>query len=207
MATIRTLWSLVAANSIRLQADYIRGLLNTTADQLSRAWDPTDWQLDPRVFRIIDHLWGPHTIDRFATVHNRQLVRFNSERHEPQTESVDAFTQDWSKDVNWLNPPWRLLPRVIDTLIRIPAPATLLVPVWPSQSWWPRLVSIASAVRLLPADACIFRHGSSARPEPLRNRFWRVALVRVNPSGPQLSWTTRARLFLQPASIALPGEC
>jgi hypothetical protein len=141
-----------------------------------------------------------------ATVHNRQLVRLNSERHEPRTGAVDAFSQDWTADVNWLNPPWRLLPHVIDKLIREPARATLLVPLWPSQPWWPRLVSVASSVLLLPSNARVFRHGNSALPEPLRNRFWRVLLVHVDPSSPQLSWAQRAHLFSRPPPIELPGD-
>ena len=36
--------------------------------RLSRELDTSDWQLNPRLFRYLNKLWGPHTIDRFATM-------------------------------------------------------------------------------------------------------------------------------------------
>ena len=51
---------------------------NEFADYLSRVVDYDDWMLNPVVLQELDIMWGPHTIDRFADVHNRQLERFNS---------------------------------------------------------------------------------------------------------------------------------
>ena len=69
--------------------------------------------VNPYIFQGIDSIWGPHTIDRFATHYNRQLPRFNSRFWNPNSEAVDAFTCDWSGENNWLCPPVYLIPRVL----------------------------------------------------------------------------------------------
>ena len=36
------------------------------------------WRVNPSVFKMFDALWGPHTVDRFASDSNAQIVRYNS---------------------------------------------------------------------------------------------------------------------------------
>ena len=45
---------------------------NKTADYISRMVDQDDWILKPAVFKVLDTRWGPHTIDRFADMHNHR---------------------------------------------------------------------------------------------------------------------------------------
>ena len=40
---------------------------NERADALSRIIDYDDWSINPSVFKWLDSIWGPHTVDRFAT--------------------------------------------------------------------------------------------------------------------------------------------
>ena len=56
-------------------------------------------------FDCLNRLWGPHTIDRFASHKNTHLARFNSRYFVPGTEAVDAFTTTWAAENNWLVPP------------------------------------------------------------------------------------------------------
>jgi len=35
--------------------------------------DYDDWMLNPMMFAWLDNLWGPHTIDRFASPRNAQI--------------------------------------------------------------------------------------------------------------------------------------
>jgi hypothetical protein len=65
MTELRKLWFLLDDNDVRLRTRYIRSAANIWADGLSRESDSSDWQLNPRVFRLLDASWGPHTIDRF----------------------------------------------------------------------------------------------------------------------------------------------
>ena len=63
---------------IRLEPEWIPRADNEIADYISRITDYDDWSLNPMVFKELDRLWGPHTIDRFADWCNNQVLRFNS---------------------------------------------------------------------------------------------------------------------------------
>ena len=84
-------------------------------------------------------MWGPHTIDQFASYFNTQLPRFNSRFWNPGSEAVDAFTCDWQGENNWWCPPVYLVPRVLRHAQATKATGTLLVPNWPSATFWPML--------------------------------------------------------------------
>ena len=125
--------------AIRLEMAWIPREKNQQADYLSRLVDHDDWMVNPYIFQWIDSIWGPHTIDRFATHYNRQLPRFNSRFWNPNSEAVNAFTCDWSGENNWLCPPVYLIPRVLRHAANSKAAATLVVPEWPSAPYWPML--------------------------------------------------------------------
>jgi hypothetical protein len=66
------------------------------------------------VISIVFGFFGtPCTVDRFACTYNAKLLRFNSRFYQICTEAVDAFTQKWGFNNNWLFPPTVLIPRVI----------------------------------------------------------------------------------------------
>ena len=48
--------------------------------------------VNTEVFRWLDNLWGPHTIDRFANSHNKQTERYNSRFWDVGSEAIDTFT-------------------------------------------------------------------------------------------------------------------
>ena len=70
--------------------------------------DYEDWQTTEEFFHFVDQIWGPHTIDRFTSVSNTKSSRFNSLFWYPESEAVDAFTQNWRFVNNWLVPPIKL---------------------------------------------------------------------------------------------------
>lgn len=123
---------------IRFSAEWVRNL-NTRADYWSKVIDTDDWMLNPSHFRQLDDLWGPHTIDRFASHNSFQIARFCSRWWCPGTEVIDAFTVDWGRENNWLVPPVFLIPRVISHMRLGSEQGTLVVPFWQSAHWWPLL--------------------------------------------------------------------
>ena len=70
------------------------------ADYLSRIVDKDDWMLNPDVFSVLDKMWGPHTVDRFANADNAQTERFNIFFWCPGSEAVDTFTVNWHMENN-----------------------------------------------------------------------------------------------------------
>ena len=124
---------------IRLNLEWIPRSNNEVADYLSCIVDLDDWQVSADVFSKFDVLWGPHTVDRFASAYNAHLMRFNSKFWSPGTEAVDAFTVDWAAEVNWCVPPLHLIARTIRHAQASRAKGTLAFPAWKSAPFWPIL--------------------------------------------------------------------
>ena len=79
---------------------------NERADFYSKIVDYGDWKLSAEVFDQIDALWGPHSIDCFASFNNHQLPRYCARWWNPGCEAVDAFTVTWEGENVWLCPLW-----------------------------------------------------------------------------------------------------
>ena len=126
-------------HSIELAVRWLPRAHNTTADYASRVVDSDDWGIHKSLFDMLNVQYGPFTIDRFANDRNTQLARYNSRFATPTTEAIDAFTQNWSADNNWLVPPPKLVPRVIKHLLRCQARGALVIPKWESAVFWPLL--------------------------------------------------------------------
>jgi len=180
MAVLRRLWWTLDTHNITLLPKYIRSADNWWADHLSRAQDAGDWRLDSTVFRRLDRDWGPHTVDRFATANNTQLLRYNSAWADPGSEGLDAFAQNnWDAELNYCNPPWELLDRLAHLLVDTGAPATVIAPHWPAQAWYQQLQERASELRVLPAKhdlLCPGRLGSFEAVGPSR---WMLVAFRI----------------------------
>ena len=97
------------------------------------------------------------------------------------TEAVDAFSQDWSGDNNFLHPPYGLIPRVLAKLLATPrVSATLIVPDWPSKPWYRPLLLLADKIRMVPAGTYLFSRTSSGRGRrPTVRTRWKVLVLRV----------------------------
>jgi hypothetical protein len=87
--------------SIKLEMVWTPRNDNERADFISRIVDYDDWKLDTSLFVQFDSLWGPHTVDCFASEHNCQLPRYFSRFWCPGTEAVDAFTVHWKDETCW----------------------------------------------------------------------------------------------------------
>jgi len=65
-----SIFQLVLRNGIDLQVDWIPRSLNEHADAISRIVDFDDWGVSFEFFRLVDNIWGPHSVDGFANSHN-----------------------------------------------------------------------------------------------------------------------------------------
>ena len=70
-------------------------------EHLSRLLLRYEWKLHPRIFQQLDSMWGPHTINCFASMLTAQLPTYNSLFLDPLTSQVDAQQLG--------QPPFRLL--------------------------------------------------------------------------------------------------
>ena len=129
--------------------------MNSCADFLSRQKSTYEWMLHPRPFECLDQMYGPLTINRFASKTTKQIEKYNSYFHDPCTSGVDALAQgDWRENNNYVNPPFVLIPKIPEKIFQEKACATLIAPVWPAQPWFNKLLSV---VVLPPVKMCIGR--------------------------------------------------
>ena len=85
--------------------------------------------------------WGPHSVDCMANLYNIKIPRFFSRFWNPGTIGVDFFMQNLNSENFLVVPPISLVPRVLHYLSIQKARATLVVPLWPSSSFWPLITS------------------------------------------------------------------
>ena len=184
MQELRKLWYLLDAHGIAIRPRYIASAANVWADRLSRHLDKDDWRLNPRIFRYLDRLWGPHTVDRFASLENALLARYNSRWLDPRTEAVDCLRLSdatWRAETNWCNPPWGLLDDLILKLRSSGAAATVIAPHWPARSWYQGLLELAAEYRVYPPTHDLFCPGRLGGREPVGPPCWSVVAFRLPP--------------------------
>eukprot|EP00873_Tetraselmis_striata_P014481 jgi/Tetstr1/434745/TSEL_023797.t1 len=79
MTEPRKRWLILDSNDISIRARYTKTMANIWADRLSREIDYVDLAFNLRHFNHLGNILGPrHTIDRFATMENARLLRYNS---------------------------------------------------------------------------------------------------------------------------------
>lgn len=177
----QSIWCTTNSLGITLKAKHLAGNLNLHADRLSRLTAQYEWMLHPRLFQCIDHKWGPHTIDRFASFLTHQTRRYNTLFHDPMSTGVDALAQtQWDAENNFVNPPFRLIPLILTKMCAEKAKGTIIAPWWPSQPWFQKLLhmTIATPFRI-PNSPNSFIHWGHHVIEPLKNRKWKIFAFRI----------------------------
>jgi hypothetical protein len=153
--------------SIRLEVRWVPREENIRADELSKLVSSGDWYLRKEWFQHLDHLWGPHTIDRMAKRSNAQVAVFNSKWHCNGSAAVDSFTQDWRGEVNWVCPNFHHVERVLVHARSCKATITVVVPVWKAAPWWGILcqahqwTAVVQGHCILPEKAFVAEHASA----------------------------------------------
>ena len=169
------IWAFALRNDISLVAHHVAGVANAGPDALSRMSARHEWVLHPSIFRQLGRMFGPHTVDRFASVSTALLPCYNSRYADPLSVGVDALGQaDWAGENNWVNPPFRLVPKVLDVIEAQRADATLIAPMWPGQPWMARLRRLCTAppLRLPPVARACLPLAEHQQIEPHRNLRW-----------------------------------
>ena len=182
MLELRKLWFLLDTHGIHIRPRYIRFAANIWADSLSRELDSSDWSVAPKVFRYLDRIWGPHSVDRFASMENALLARYNSKWKDPDCEAVDSLHLSdscWARDVNWCYPPWELLDELVVKLRRSGAAATVIAPLWPGSSWHQQLVELAEEVITYPPSHDLFYPSRRSVHEGAVLPRWSMAAFKV----------------------------
>ena len=123
---------------VHLDARYLPGQSNVLADLLSRRGQVigTKWSLHPQVARALLHVWGPLSLDLFATSLNAKLPLYCSLVPDLQAVFEDVFRHPWDNLDVYTFPPFPL-GRVVARVRETPNLSMMLVaPLWPGKEWF-----------------------------------------------------------------------
>ena len=186
-AVIKRIFEFCWKHGITLAVQWVPREENELADHISKFYDHDDWMVNRSLFQELDTIWGPHTVDVFASEKNHLCSKFFSLYHCRGSHGVDAFTQEWGSDNCWINPPFGLIGQVIRHLRRCKAIATLICPYWPQRPWWPILcpdgdfAEFIVDFRELPRSRDLFLPGPKhASQEAVGSPNWRVYALRLD---------------------------
>ena len=156
MAELRLLLALLDDLDIRLVPRYIKSELNV-ADEFSRLTDRDAWRLKPQVQhmlakRTLAILRRPcFSLDAFACHQSTITPRYASRLYDPAALAFDGLALDWQQEqAVWINPPWALIPDILGKIACERPAAVLIVPKWPTQTWWPSLLALGGTHIDLP---------------------------------------------------------
>ena len=137
------IWKWCEQRSIWLSIAHVPGVENVIADYKSRHFsDNVEWQLNPKLFERICQRFGEPTIDLFASRLNKQIIRYVSWMPDPEAVAVDAFSMSWTNEYFYAFPPFSCIARCIRKILEDKATGLLVVPFWPTQPWWARLINL-----------------------------------------------------------------
>jgi hypothetical protein len=178
----RRIWEVCESHSILLRAEYHPGEINQLADQLSRTeWERADWMLHPHLFKAADTLWGPLTIDMFASAGNHQVPRYFSRGEDPFAEATDALRQVWTGLDAYANPPFSLFGVILRKIEQEAATVVLILPEWRTAAWWPLLYPLLIDVpRRLPRTEDTFLPASRGNTTGVGIPPWESLCVRLS---------------------------
>ena len=84
---------------------------------------------------------------------------------------------------NFVNPPFRLLTKVVQKIISSKAKATVIAPWWPAQPWFKMLQKMAICAPIkLPKASKVCISVTHYTPELIRNQKWKIYAWKVSGS-------------------------
>lgn len=140
---VSLIWNFCEERDLWIFASYISSRDNFEADAESRIV-PTEseWELSDSAFQTIINTFGRPQIDLFATYANKKCNTFISWHRDPFAEGVDAFTMSWTRFNFYAFPPFSLILRTLRKIITDQALGIVVVPLWPSQAWFPMFLKL-----------------------------------------------------------------
>ena len=147
------------------------------ADRDSRVFnDRTEWMLHQDTFQKLSLSWGPFEIDLLASRLNKQVCTYVSCKPDPGATAVDAFSILWDRKPFYAFPPFSLIHRCLQNITADKAKSVIIVPMWPTQTYYPRLMSMLIQLpRLLSRKENLLRLPHSQKSHPLWKKMQLMA--------------------------------
>ena len=137
------IWLWCEEHYIWITIAHIAGIDNVVADYKSRKFsDNVEWTLSPGIFNKICKIFGTPQVDLFASRLNNKLANYVSWNPDPGAFAIDAFTIEWTGFSFYAFPPFSCISQTIVKILNEGATGLLVVPWWPTQTWWARLKNL-----------------------------------------------------------------
>ena len=164
------IWAWAVDHNNYLTCAHIPGIQNDEADAESRRLEiHTEWKLKPSIFTYVcKNLFFQPDIDLFASRLNTQLPTYISYRPDPHCIAVNAFTEFWGNLNFYAFPPFAIIPQVLQKILQEEALGILVVPDWPTQPWFIRLMEMTvTSVILYPRQDLLILPSDAELTHPL----------------------------------------
>ena len=166
------------ARRVFLSAAHIRGIHNTEADGLSRIENlDTEWSIPQSVFSALCTYFGTPEVDMFASRINTKLDKYFSWRPDPSSLVTDAFSVGWGDIYGYVFPPFRIVGRVIQKIIQDRATVLVVMPLWPTQPWFPIALGLLTATPRLISKGSLYLPQDPSLKHRLENSLVLGALL------------------------------
>ena len=167
----KAIWIWAIDNDLHLSAEHIPGSKNVLADKASRVFDEnTEWELMEKYFSQVDRKFGPFEIDLFASRLNKKVDKYCAWKPDPFAAFIDAFSANWVSFYFYAFPPFSMILRSLEKVSREQSSGVILVPLWTTQAWFPKVMRMLIGVPLvLPLGALQLPFKKKAKHKLVKN--------------------------------------
>ena len=171
-------WEYCIAMQVHISAAHIPGVHNILAHIASREfYDAAEWMLPTQKFQELVHIFGQPEIDLFASRLNNQLPIYVSWKPDPGSTYIDAMLISWSNKFVYIFPPFSMMWPVLSKLEEDRVERAIIVmPKWPTQSWYPRIMKKVMAAPLTINSNSLILPGTS-KVHPLAPKLRMLAVL------------------------------
>ena len=172
----KQIWFWCIERDLWLSATHVPGSENKADESSMKFNDRTEWMLDKQIFNRLVNIWQCPEIDMFASCLNKQLDKYVSRKRDPDAPWINAFSSSWSNIYFFAFPPFSQIIRCLQKTLRDRAECIVIVPLWPTQIWYPELLKLlVDFPRILPPGN-ILSLPNFKGVHPLMNRLNLIAV-------------------------------
>ena len=171
------------SRGISLSSEYVKSVHNVEADKESRIKNlDTEWMLAPHIFKRLCEVFYIPDMDLFASRINAQLPTYVSWKPDPTATYINAFTLNWGNRNPYAFPPFSIIGRVLRKLQEDKATLLTILPLWPTQVWFPKALQLLAAPPLLlPRKSLILPQSPDCTHPQAHNLVLTAMLLSGNP--------------------------
>ena len=152
---IKNIWEFCIRRNLWFFASYMKSTRNKVADAESRKLrDNLEWwSLHDTLFEKIIAKFGKPDIDLFASRANFKVDKYISYYPDPDANGVNAFAISWSDLQFHAFQPFAIISKVISKIENEKAEGIMVVPIFTTQVWFPRVMRLLIDYPLLLPDS------------------------------------------------------